>query len=205
MKNINLNLFFVCILFFLITSCSEDGQPSPVTINNPNTPNNSNNSSWLVPLNEVRDGGPGKDGIPSIDNPIFQSVSEASFPDDELVIGLKWDDEVRVYPHYILDWHEIVNDDLGPVSVAVTYCPLTGTTIGWDRQVNGENTTFGVSGLLYNSNLMPYDRRTNSTWSQMRLDCVNGELISTEINTIQLVETSWGTMKELYPNAMVFN
>jgi len=98
-----------------------------------------------------------------------------------------------------------VNDDIGDKSVAVTYCPLTGTAIGWDRMVNGVKTTFGVSGKLYNTNLMPYDRLTDSYWSQIALNCVNGELISTEANTHQLIETTWVTWKILFPNSKVLN
>lgn len=201
------HFFWMMALFFVTVSCSEETQPAPVTIQNPTagTGNSGNNPArWLIPIEEVRDGGPGKDGIPSIDNPVFQPVSiAANVPDDALIVGVKSGDEVRAYPHYILDWHEIVNDDLGMLSVAVTYCPLTGTAIGWDREVNGENTTFGVSGLLFNSNLMPYDRLTNSTWSQMRLDCVNGSLIETKVNTIHVVETTWKTWRAMYPNSVV--
>lgn len=76
-----------------------------------------------------------------------------------------------------MHWHEVVNDDVNDLKVAITYCPLTGTAIGWDRQLNKNViTTFGVSGFLFNTNLMPYNRRTNSLWSQQRLECVNGPL-----------------------------
>ena len=182
-------------------SCSnEDDQPTPTP--DPNTP--VNESSWLIPTNDVFDGGPGKDGIPSIDQPTFEAASTAfTLTDDELVVGIKVGDEIRAYPHYILDWHEIVNDELANQPIALTYCPLTGTAIGWDREINGTTTTFGVSGLLYNSNLMPYDRATNSTWSQMRLDCVNGDLIREEIGTIVLLETSWKTWRGMFPSSLV--
>ncbi|MCK4748600.1 MAG: DUF3179 domain-containing protein, partial [Bacteroidales bacterium] len=103
----------------------------------------------------------------------------------------------------ILDWHEIINDQIGGVNISVTYCPLTGTGIGWNREINGKVTSFGVSGLLYNSNLIPYDRETDSNWSQIRLDCVNGNLSGTEIETYALVETTWKTWKEMYPDTKV--
>lgn len=161
---------------------------------------------WLIPNEEVFDGGPGQDGIPSVDNPNFSSISEINFlADNALVVGVFSETEVKAYPHPILDWHEIVNDDIGDKSVAVTYCPLTGTAIGWDRNVEGSNTTFGVSGKLFQTNLMPFDRRTESYWSQIRLDCVNGDLINTRINTSPVVETTWATWKEMYPNSMVMN
>ena len=82
---------------------------------------------------------------------------------------------------------------------------MTGTGIGWNRVIGGEETEFGVSGLLYNTNLMPYDRKTNSVWSQQRLDCVNGELIGQEAETYSLFETSWGTWKRMFPESLVLN
>ena len=119
--------------------------------------------SWLIPVNEVFGGGPGKDGIPAISNPKFKPDSTITFlSDDDLVIGVKFEGQLRTYAHLILDWHEIVNDNLGQRYFALTYCPLTGSAIAWDRNLGGEVTTFGVSGLLYNTNLIPYDRATDS-------------------------------------------
>lgn len=159
---------------------------------------------WLIPRDEVRDGGPGKDGIPSVDNPNFGDASLATFmEDDDLVVGFAVGDVIRAYPHPILDWHEIVNDEVNGVPIALTYCPLTGTGIAWDREIDGEVTTFGVSGLLYESNLIPYDRKTESNWSQMRLDCVNGSLIGQKAETHPVVEMTWKTWKEMYPDAEV--
>ncbi|MEO0779097.1 MAG: DUF3179 domain-containing protein [Bacteroidota bacterium] len=159
---------------------------------------------WLIPVEQVQDGGPGKDGIPSVDNPQFDLASAVTYLNDEdLVLGIQVGDEIRAYPHPVLDWHEIVNDQVGDLAVAITYCPLTGTGIGWSRNVNGARTTFGVSGLLYNSNLIPYDRATDSNWSQMRLECVNGDLSGSRPELIPLVETTWGTWKKMFPNAQV--
>ncbi len=167
---------------------------------------NRDSTEWLVPQEEIFDGGPGKDGIPSIDTPNFSSVQDINFLEDtDLVIGYFNEGQIRAYPHDILDWHEIVNDDIANKSVALTYCPLTGTAIGWDRNVGNNKTTFGVSGKLYNSNLIPYDRNTDSYWSQIGLNCINGELFSTEIKTVPLIETTWETWKTAYPNSMVLN
>lgn len=163
-----------------------------------------NGSSWLIPVGEIFDGGPGKDGIPSVDNPIFAEIDDITYlEENDLVIVVKFGNTIKVYPHPILDWHEIINDDINGLKLAITYCPLTGTAIGWKRTIDGKLTTFGVSGLLYNSNLIPYDRATDSNWSQIRLDCVNGELQSTKIETYQMLETSWKTLKTLYPEAEV--
>ncbi len=125
--------------------------------------------------------------------------------DDDLIVLVEEDGIIRGYPHQTLNWHEIVNDRIGELPLAVTYCPLTGTAIGWERQVNGVETEFGVSGLLYNSNLMPYDRETNSTWSQIRQDCVNGELISTPANQYPVTEIEWGLLKATMPDVMILN
>ena len=122
-----------------------------------------------------------------------------------MVLIIKVGDVVKAYPHPILDWHEIVNDDIQGKKLAITYCPLTGTGIAWNRMLEGSETTFGVSGLLYNTNLMPYDRLTNSTWSQQRLDCVNGQLRGQTAETYTLVETTFETMKKFYPKGLVLN
>lgn len=161
-------------------------------------------SGWLIPVNEVFDGGPGKDGIPALLNPPMILPAEATYLKEfDLVIGLKVGSDIRAYPHAILDWHEIINDQIGGKPYAITYCPLTGTSIGWGRMLNGQETTFGVSGLLFDTNLMPYDRLTNSTWSQMRLQSVNGSLIGQFAETTPMVETTWKTWKSLYPQTRV--
>ena len=161
---------------------------------------------WSIPVSEVRDGGPGKDGIPALSDPDFIGMNEVDYLDDnDLVIGFAHGDESRAYPHSILDWHEIVNDKVNDIYISVTYCPLTGTGIGWDRNVNGKLTTFGVSGLLYNSNLIPYDRESDSNWSQIGLECVNGSLLGLEANTHGVVETTWKTWKRMYPESQVLS
>ncbi len=159
---------------------------------------------WLIPSDQVFDGGPGRDGIPSLEFPEIISLSSVNYLfDEDLVIGVKSGNDVRAYPHKILDWHEVINDKVGNKFIAVTYCPLTGTAIGWNRVIDGKETTFGVSGLLYNTNLIPYDRATKSNWSQMLLKSVNGENIGKEIGIYRVVETTWATWKVMYPNSRV--
>ncbi len=180
----------------LVTSCNKES----------NTQGQNNSQEWLIPSNEVQDGGPGKDGIPSIDNPQFTAVSAVNYlSDNDLVVGIVYDGQAVAYPHPILDWHEIVNDEISDKKIALTYCPLTGTAIAWDRTINGNTTTFGVSGKLYNSNLIPYDRATDSNWSQIGLNCVNGSLINTVAETIPVIETTWETWKTMYPDANILN
>jgi len=194
---------------FALSSCSEDNttESTGMSTRNTETPGeNMNDDNWLIPVEEVRDGGPGKDGIPAIDNPKFINAGDADYlNDDDLVLGFVDGDEVRAYPHTILDWHEIVNDDTPNHSLAVIYCPLTGTGIGWDRNIGGKKTTFGVSGLLYNSNIIPYDRETDSNWSQLLLKSVNGKLAGTRPVIHNLVETSWKTWKTMYPDTKVLS
>jgi len=190
--------------------------PNPTdTSNNDNSNNNNNNNGgnnssddWLIPVSEVKDGGPGKDGIPSIDSPRFIDAndSSASFLNDEdLVVGIVNENVIRAYPHKILDWHEIVNDQLNSEFITINYCPLTGTAFGWESEVNGAKSTFGVSGLLYNSNLILYDRYTDSYWPQLKLQCANGTLIGNKPSLKNVVETNWGTWKKLYPNTKVLS
>ena len=111
----------------------------------------------MIPVIEIKDGGPGKDGIPSIDQPKFDKNVEENvegLDGDELVIGIYVNGEARAYPHYIMDWHELVNDNIGNDAIALSYCPLTGTAFAWGGASGGSESTYGVSGLLYNSNLI---------------------------------------------------
>ncbi|UCE42606.1 MAG: DUF3179 domain-containing protein [Candidatus Aminicenantes bacterium] len=162
-------------------------------------------NEWLIPKDQIRDGGPGKDGIPSIDNPKFIPIKDAPTLNIDLVIGIKIGSFVRAFPHPILDQHEIVNHTINSTSFALTYCPLTGSGIAWDTSAFSLNKTVGVSGQLYNSNLIPYDRGTDSNWSQMMNMCVNGQLIGQEAKQIHVVETTWGTWKMMYPDSLVLS
>lgn len=189
-------VWVMCFFSMVLWGCEEDTLDNGI----------SQKSDWSIPKDEVFDGGPGKDGIPALDEPKFIPAGEVDYVNEnDLVLGFVDVDKARAYPHSILDWHEIVNDYLGKSNIAVTYCPLTGTGIGWNREIKGSVSTFGVSGLLYNSNLIPYDRKTGSNWSQIRLDCVNGNLIGTQIETFPLVETTWKTWKEMYPSTEVLS
>lgn len=159
---------------------------------------------WLISVDQIYDGGPGKDGIPALSQPAMTSAGHASYlSDDDLVLGIVLGEEARAYPHAILDWHEIANDLIDGTPVSITYCPLTGSGIAWDRVVSGKKTTFGVSGLLYNSNLIPYDRETDSHWSQMKLQCVSGPLMGHYAGVHKVLETTWKTWKELFPHTTV--
>jgi len=194
--------FLILILLGSMTISCEEGVVSGGSGNNQDTLTD----KWLVPKEKVFDGGPGKDGIPSVDEPKFLDASQVEYLNsNDLVLGIKVGDQIRAYPHPVMNWHEIVNDSFDESHIAITYCPLTGTGIGWDRQILGEVTTFGVSGLLYNSNLIPYDRLTESNWSQMLNKGIHGEMIDSEAKTYTLLETNWATWKKMFPDSRVLS
>lgn len=195
-------LLFLCSLLAFTTGCGDDDQGF-----GPNDLSGNCNfdGDWLIPSGNIFDGGPGCDGIPALDNPRFVSLEQATYLEDQsLVLAVdNGGGEVKLYAHNILDWHEIINDAAAAAPLAIVYCPLTGTGIGWDRVMDGETTTFGVSGLLFNTNIIPYDRKTGSNWSQQRMQCVNGELAGERPRTTNLVELRWKDAKTLFPEAQV--
>jgi len=163
-----------------------------------------NGQKHLIPLDKIKGGGPPKDGIPSIDDPKFAKVSESQFvSDSDVVIGLEINGEARAYPLFILVWHEIVNDRVGDVPIAVTYCPLCYTNQVFERILNGTEVEFGTSGKLYNSNLLMYDRWTDSYWSQGLGMAVTGELTGMQLKTIPFDVITWSDWKKLYPDTLV--
>jgi hypothetical protein len=144
----------------------------------------------------VVSGGVSKDGIPSIDEPSFESAGAADgrLDDGDVVFGVARNGDARAYPQYVLVYHEVVNDAVGGDPVSVTYCPLTGTAQGFER---GE-TTFGVSGDLLNSNLVMYDRGTDSRWPQMLATAVDGHLAGESLRVFPVAWTTWGRWREAY-------
>ena len=203
MKTLNY-LYATAFSIILLTCSSGDTDNSGGTNGGMDDDGSSPTDIWLIPSDEIRDGGPGKDGIPSIDNPMFMDASAVNFlSDDELVIGIKQGNITKAYPHYVIDWHEIVNDQVNGINTTISYCPLTGTAFAWESTTGSTFSTFGVSGLLYNSNLILYDRETDSNWSQIQQRCVNGELIGEIPETFMVIETNWKTWRESFPNSLV--
>ena len=163
-----------------------------------------NGVKHLIPLDKIKDGGPPKDGIPSIDNPIFVDVSDSNFmSDSDIVIGLNINGEIKAYPLFILVWHEIVNDKIGDTPISVTYCSLCYTSQVFERIIDNQEVEFGTSGKLYNSNLLMYDRLTDSYWSQALGIAVTGELSGYELNLIPFDLITWGDWKTLHPDTFV--
>lgn len=157
-----------------------------------------------VPYDEILSGGPPKDGIPSIDNPLFEPVSSAkNLEPEDPVIALVIDGDARAYPLYVLTWHEIVNDEVGGVPVAVTYCPLCNSAIVFDRRVAGEATEFGTTGKLRNSDMVMYDRATESWWQQFLGEAIVGERTGTMLDMIPARLDSWERFATRYPDGKV--
>ena len=158
-----------------------------------------------IDLDDLKSGGPPKDGIPSIDNPKFVSIDDTTFSDDELVIGVYYQGEARAYPYGILNWHEILNDNFNGTPVVVTLCPLCDTNPVFIGRVNGVDTTFGVSGKLYHSCLVMYDRLTDTLWSQPWGLGVVGENTNQELERIVSHKTTLGEWKVLHPQTKILS
>ncbi len=162
-------------------------------------------SGALVPPAEVLLGGPPRDGIPTLTDPRFERASVATWlDDDDRVLALEGG-QPKAYPIRILNWHEVVNDQVGGQPVAITYCPLCGTGMAFDPHVGGNRLTFGVSGLLYNSDVLLYDRETESLWTQIGRRAVSGPLRGKELRQIPLLHTTWGRWRERHTNSLVLS
>lgn len=160
----------------------------------------------LIPKDQIHAGGPPKDGIPALTAPKTVPAGSAGLQPEDRVIGVSLEGEARAYPLRILNWHEVVNDTLGGRDIAVTYCPLCDSALVFDRDIGGEVREFGVSGLLYNSNVLMYDRQggdetKESLWSQMMLKAVVGpaarEGLKLELVPAQL--TTWESWSTRHP------
>jgi Protein of unknown function (DUF3179) len=163
-------------------------------------------SNATIPRDEILPGGPPRDGIPAINDPQFIKPSEVNFlRDDDRVLSVKIDDEVRAYPLRILNWHEIVNDQVGDHAIVVTYCPLAGAGMVFDRSVNGRKLSFGVSGLLYQSDLVMYDRETESLWSQVAMKAVSGAQVGAELRWLPSGNSTWHAWREAHPDGKVLS
>ncbi|MGH9990682.1 MAG: DUF3179 domain-containing protein, partial [Nitrososphaera sp.] len=159
----------------------------------------------IVPLDQIVSGGPPRDGIPSIDSPKFVSAEDAGLQDSDLVLGLNINGDIRAYPLNILVWHEIVNDEVGGTPVAVTYCPLCFTNQVFHRTIDNQTVEFGTSGKLYNSNLVMYDRTSESLWSQALGQAIVGEHAGKELERIPFDVAFWREWKALYPESKVLS
>jgi hypothetical protein len=168
------------------------------------------NTNWnkhTVAYDEILSGGPPRDGIRSIDNPKFTDPAEAAdwLADNEPVIALELNGDARAYPLSIITWHEIVNDTVGNVPAVVTFCPLCNSALAFDRRVNGEVFEFGVSGLLRNSDLIMYDRTTETLWQQFTGDAIVGELSGQRLTFLPTSIVSFGDFRAAHPDGRVLS
>jgi len=162
---------------------------------------NTSVDSWT----EILSGGPPKDGIPALDAPQFvQASKETRIADREPVITVVLDGhQARAYPIRYLTWHEIVNDRIGGSPVTVTFCPLCNSAMVFDGRVRGRVLTFGVTGKLRNSDMVMYDRETQSWWQQAQGVGIVGELTGTELRQLPSWMESWAEFKDAHPQGLV--
>lgn len=159
-----------------------------------------------VPISELRSGGPPPDGIPAIDEPTFLHASAVDFlGDTEPVLAVEIDGEARAYPVQVLIWHEIVNDTIGDVPIAVTYCPLCNSAVAYDRRVGTRVLTFGTSGLLWNSSLVMYDRQTETLWSHFTGAGIIGILTGVQLEAFPVATVPWRTWRDAHPDGLVLS
>lgn len=154
-----------------------------------------------IDLTQLLDGGPPKDGIPSIDQPIFDTAATTPFQDDDLVVGMVINGEAKAYPFNVLNWHEIVNDTVGGVNVTVSYCPLCDTIVAFERG----DTTFGVSGKLYQSCLVMYDRTDDSLYAQPWAEGIVGPAVNQTLERLPAVKTTLREWLAQHPDSQILS
>ena len=160
-----------------------------------------------IHVKDIQLGGPPKDGIPALDHPLFTSVAEGDqvLRQSDVVLGLEFDGIAKAYPLRILNWHEVVNDDVGNQPVLVSWCPLCGSGVVYSPIWEGQRHTFGVSGLLYKRNLLLYDHETESLWSQLGGSAVTGDLAGTLLQLLPVIQTTWARWKSEHRGTVVLS
>jgi hypothetical protein len=161
----------------------------------------------LVAPIEIDHGGPGRDGIPALDNPIFLegAAREQQIRPGDRVMGVSHNGVAKAYPIAILDYHEVVNDRFGDTALTITFCPLCGTGMAFFANAAGKDLNFGVSGLIYNSNVLLYDQATQSLWSQVMKKAVTGPLQGTTLTQVPAQYTTWGAWLQQHPQSLVLS
>ena len=164
-------------------------------------------SLHTVPYDEFLSGGVGRDGIPPLDEPTFDSIEDTDrwLEDVQPVVALEINGQARAYPLAILTWHEIANDTLGGVPVSVTFCPLCNSAVAFDRRVGDAVLDFGVSGNLRNSDLVMWDRQTESWWQQLTGEGIVGAYSGYLLDLVPAQIVSWGDFKAAFPEGDVLS
>ena len=165
-----------------------------------------NTNNLLVPSDEILPGGPPKDGIASLVNPSTSQASEVEFLDTaDRVVGVTIAGQSRAYPIGVLNWHEVVNDEGGGVPIAVIYCPLCDSVSVVDRRIGDSVLTFGVSGLILNSNVLLYDRQDHALWSQLSLGAISGPHAGATLRHLPWEMTRFQAWRHDRPHSTVVN
>lgn len=160
----------------------------------------------LIDTKNIVQGGPPRDGIPAINNPDYVSAEQAHFMRvNDIVLGFKVGGQAFAYPRHILNWHEIVNDELAGEAFVISYCPLCGSGMAFSSHVEDQQLNFGVSGLLYNNDLLFYDHATESLWSQIERRAISGTFVGSELKQLYLEHTSWSAWRDRHPNTKVLS
>jgi len=192
MKQILSTQFYTFLFFLLLISSGHAGLEDFDVSNN------------QVSLSEFRAGGPVKDGIPALTDPQFILADEAGFIKDyDMVIGIFLNGKSKAYPIEVLNWHEIVNDHVGDKAVVVTWCPLTKSGVTFDRNISGEVLEFGVSGMLYKSNVVMYDRNHDGLWTQLGMKGLTGTYAAQSLKSVSSELTTWKQWKSKHPSSLV--
>lgn len=199
MRNLTLSAVSSSLALVLVTStaaCTQSGDEWRTDF-----------SKHTVPLEEIISGGPPKDGIPAIDRPKFVSVESADswLEDREPIVLMSRNGETKAYPLQILMWHEIVNDVVGGTPVTVTFCPLCNTALTFDRRLDGRLLDFGTTGRLRHSDLVMYDRQTESWWQQATGEGIVGRYAGAQLRFVSSPLISWATFKDVYPDGRVLS
>lgn len=191
-------IVYLLLIGFIFSACSKEELPKRTNELIPEIA-----SGWTVPIDQLVLSQLPPDRIRSIDDPIFHQLSTSDLQADETALVYRYGNTVKVYPQEILWHHEIINDQIGDHYFAITFCPLTGSAVAWDREINGEVTEFGVSGHLFNENLISYDRNSQSYWSQMQMKGIKGMHAGDELEPLSLLTTSGSTIQAAFPDALV--
>ena len=161
----------------------------------------------LIAPNEIDHGGPGRDGIPALDYPVFHkgAARDSEIRPNDRVMGVSYNGVSKAYPIDILEHHEIVNDTFALTPLTITFCPLCGTGMVFQAEAANKVLNFGVSGLIYNSDMLLYDRNTQSLWSQVMKQAVTGPLQGTRLTQVPAQYTTWAAWSQQHPDSLLLS
>lgn len=199
------NIFLLITLIFSINSFAHDNRSLSFKMKTLSW--KTNWAKHSINYDELISGGPSKDGIPPLDNAKFQTIKEASswIKDKEPLIFVNINNQTKAYPLQVLIWHEIVNDELANQKITVTFCPLCNASIVFDRNLDGKIYDFGTSGLLRHSDLVMYDRQTQSLWQQFTGKAIVGNMLNKQLKQINSSIVSFKSIKENYPKTLILS